>query len=292
MVRIPIKYRSIAIGEAFQTLLSTKHLYQSHELPLNFIQQMLDAKEGVRRVDDDKQIAQETSDYSWKVLLGHATKDVNDSAIDFKVSNIKTFCHKCKERQAFRLFDGHERHWRNTWVEEAKFVRFQPAQMFYFAFQCQGCQAASVDFLVARDGLKLTICGRSPLEAISAPADIPKKFRKRYSDAIVATNAGQVLAGLFLLRVFIEQFWHSIAEVKEVVSKSGRATGDEMGAAYKTTLPEDFKSRFPTLLEVYGELSEAMHNAREDAELFQSACSRIIEHFEARRLFKINATAS
>ncbi|MFT6241897.1 MAG: hypothetical protein ACJAQT_003997 [Akkermansiaceae bacterium] len=291
MGRIPIQHRSIAIGEAFQTLLSTKHLYQSYELPLDFIDKIIEQEEFSSRHINGK-LEEEVKSHSWKLLLGQATKEHNDSPIDFRISNIKTFCHTCNERQAFKVFDGYERHWRNTWVEEAKFKPFKPSPIFYFAFLCQGCQATSVDFLVAREGLKLTICGRSPVEAIPAPNDIPKKFRKHYSNAVVAANAGQVLAGLFLLRVCIEQFWHSTAEVKELVSRSGRATGDEMGAAYKTTLPEDFKSRFPTLLEVYGELSEAMHTAREDAELFQSACSRIIEHFEARRLFKINTTTS
>jgi len=96
----------------------------------------------------------------------------------------------------------------------------------------------------------------------------------------------QTLAGLFLLRVFIEQFWKTVPAVRELILKQSKATGDEQGDAYQSTLPQDFKSRFPSLKEVYGKLSAAIHLADENAALFDDSCSKIEKHFEARRLFE------
>ena len=66
-----------------------------------------------------------------------------------------------------------------------------------------------------------------------------------------------------------------------------KATGDEQGDAYQSTLPQDFKSRFPSLKDVYGKLSAAIHSADENAALFDDSCSKVKKHFEARRLFEI-----
>jgi len=63
--------------------------------------------------------------------------------------------------------------------------------------------------------------------------------------------------------------------------------GEEQGAAYQATLPPDFKARFPSLSDVYSQLSGAMHEANPDAPLFERCCANAIEHFEARKLFKL-----
>jgi hypothetical protein len=61
-----------------------------------------------------------------------------------------------------------------------------------------------------------------------------------------------VLAGLFLLRVFIEQF------AKSKVN-GDFASGDALLDAYPTPLPDDFKGRFPSLKNLYSGLSMAIH---------------------------------
>jgi hypothetical protein len=146
-----------------------------------------------------------------------------------------------------------------------------------------------VYFLVRREDLKLRLCGRDPIEAVPPPKVLPGSHSKFYSDAQIAHHAGQTLAGIFLLRTFIEQFWRSVPEVQELIKQQARATGDEQATAYQAMLPPDFKSRFPSLSDVYGQLSTAMHEAKADAALFEDCCAKIVEHFEARRLFKIGA---
>jgi hypothetical protein len=87
--------------------------------------------------------------------------------------------------------------------------------------------------------------------------------------------------------VFIEQFWQTVPAVKELVKQNSRANGDEQGSEYQKSLPDDFKSRFPSLKEIYCDLSAAMHTAHANIPLFEESCVKIVEHFEARRLYRI-----
>jgi hypothetical protein len=135
--------------------------------------------------------------------------------------------------------------------------------------------------------MKLRLVGRDPIEVLPVPKVLPKDVSKFYSDAQIAHHAGQTLAGLFLLRVFIEQFWRTLPVVNELLQRDERATGEKQGEAYQTSLPNDFKSHFPSLKDIYGKLSSAMHNAEAKPDLFEASCVEIVEHFDARRLHKI-----
>ena len=58
-------------------------------------------------------------------------------------------------------------------------------------------------------------------------------------------------------------------------------------AAYGQILPEKLRDEMPSLREWYGKLSDALHSAREDAQLFEDARAEIEKHFDIRRVFKI-----
>lgn len=161
----------------------------------------------------------------------------------------------------------------------------QAEQVFVFPYQCQQCKGPPIYFLVRRTGLKLTLCGRDPIETVDVPKFLPNRQRKYFSDALVAHHAGQTLAGLFLLRTFIEQFWISLG--LSVTAKSKRSTGDELAEGYNQKLPPAFRAQFPSLGDIYRKLSVAIHGASADAMLFETAKSQIVEHFDARRLFKM-----
>ena len=160
-------------------------------------------------------------------------------------------------------------------------------QWIYLSYQCQNCKREPVRFLIRRNNAKLTLSGRDPFETIDVPSFIPKAHSDNLRNALIANHAGQTLAANFLLRVFTEQFWKSVPEVATAVKDKPRPTGDELGVAYKATPPLAFKERFPTLLEAYDALSEDMHAARGDSAVFEKAYSQVIEHFDARRLFKL-----
>jgi hypothetical protein len=118
--------------------------------------------------------------------------------------------------------------------------------------------------------------------------EVPEPQGKFFAKAIMAYNTGQTLAGIFFLRTFIEQFWRSIPGVQMVIKEKPRATGDEQGDAYQATLLPAFRDSFPSLPNVYGRLSAAMHEANADAALFESCRDEILHHFDGRKAFRLD----
>jgi hypothetical protein len=247
-----------------------------------------------------------------------------ESSITFEVPTIQVFCSTCDARWPFS--PGANAHWgqlrpmvytlfapQRTKPEPTKpqpvtqraipsplFQSFFPAnlsrgflgpgektsQLLLLPYQCPQCKGCPVTFLVRRSALKVTLVGRDPIELVKPPAALPKQQAEYFSNAMIAHNAGQTLAALFLLRTFIEQYWYTLDSLPAAGAQ--RVTGDELGQAYSRTLPEDFRSRFPSLSDLYGRLSIALHTADPSAALFESAAADITTHFEARRLFKLD----
>lgn len=99
--------------------------------------------------------------------------------------------------------------------------------------------------------------------------------------AVIAFNSGKILAALFYLRTFIEQF------ARRVTGLTGKVTGDEILDDYYKSLPAPTRDEMPSLREWYDKLSDALHSAREDAPLFETAKTQIEKHFDIRRVFNI-----
>jgi hypothetical protein len=68
-----------------------------------------------------------------------------------------------------------------------------------------------------------------------------------------------------------------------------KETGDVILSAYSVTLLPKVRDSAPSLKEWYEKLSEAIHGAKEDAALFDAAKEKIEEHFEFRRLYKLDS---
>lgn len=288
-----------SIEKALKELLSTKHLYQKVEVDLKPV---LDTSKAIQdqiarasgplggpRQSFPQTIVQiQQSDkigVNWRwtpntqqILTMRVVGPARDW-LDFELPSINTYCDRCKYRPPFNP------------IPDLSTSTTSPSsntlQWYSLAYQCQQCQTEIVQFLVRRQGLKLKLTGRDPIEAVPPPKVLPKDQAKYFSNAVIAHQSGQTLAGIFLLRVFIEQFWRSAPAVQRIVEEQPRATGDEQGEAYQRDLPSEFKDRFPSLKEVYGDLSEAMHSADSDATLFDEACKKIEKHFDARRVFEL-----
>ena len=69
-----------------------------------------------------------------------------------------------------------------------------------------------------------------------------------------------MLAALFYLRIFIEQF------ARRVTGKTGKVTGDKIMDAYNETIPPKHRDSMPSLREWYDKLSAPIHEASDDAE--------------------------
>jgi hypothetical protein len=289
-----------AVTEAFQKLLSEKHLYQRVEVKLDnlnaaasMVQREWEEASATNprleqspkaRIEAEKKKIQ---NLPWspngivsdtEIIAGYQSlTGCSSELINFDLPTINTSCAICDGRPPF-----------NPALKCSYFIEEEgQGDFYYLGYQCQQCKGQPIRFLIRREGLKLHLAGRYPIEVLPTPKVFPKGVSKYYSDALVAHHAGQTLAGLFLLRVFVEQFWRTVPAVQELVARHKKATGDEQGDAYQTTLSQDFKSHFPSLKDVYGKLSESIHTADANATLFEDSCAKIEEHFDARRLYKV-----
>ena len=120
------------------------------------------------------------------------------------------------------------------------------------------------------------------MEEIQLPSFVPKPERHLYRDAVIAFNAGKTLAALFYLRSFIEQF------ARRIIGEGGKRTGDEIMEDYGKTLPVAQRDSIPSLREWYGRLSEPIHAAKDDEEVFSGAKEAIDWHFDIRRVYKMS----
>jgi hypothetical protein len=296
IMEILIQAMGKAVREAFKKLLSEKHLYQSVQVDMAGVSEageilLHDWNESYYN-PGNRTLGQQTPDGKLKNEIAKVTNGLwmphgvtrnpdvyfeGSIFVGFELPTINTFCDNCQASwpcnpasQGSSLVEG---------IGQDEF--------FYLGYVCQQCKGEPIRFLLRREGLKLRLAGRYPLEVLPTPKALPKSASKYYSDALIAYHAGQTLAGLFFLRVFIEQFWKTVPAIQELIKQKPRASGDEQAEAYFNTLPPSIQLNFPSLKEVYGKLSVAIHTASEDEGLFEEACLKIIKHFKARELYEL-----
>lgn len=266
------------IAVAFRQLLESKHLYQKLEVEVKDI--MMSASIMSKSTNShDKLFAIECFkilNWLWQIDKKPTGQSKIHAAqvLSFALPTIKTFCSICNRIEPFNAYPSDSHAIMNHQAAD----KWQ--QVFVLEYECQSCKGLPSVFMVRRNGLKLFLEGRSPIEHVEVPQVIPKEQRKYYSDAIVAHNSGQTLAGLFLLRTFIEQYVRAHSENVELPA-------DKLLENYATKLPIDFKDRFPSLGKIYSDLSSAIHKANAAEDLFANTTGELTEHFEAKRLYKI-----
>lgn len=273
-----------AIREALSNLLETKHLYQTVTVDVSTAKQRTTG----RNISDGNKAMFEQElkrriETAWEPaepeLPGVARQQKTAPERIYVVfPTIKTFCARCDDVEAHNVVYAHDI--TSDLVTRAGGYHQGPSQHLAAAYRCQVCKVTLQYFLIKREAIKLSLVGRSPIEHVSVPDVIPKSHCKYYSGAVVAFQSGQVLPALFMLRVFIEQF-----ALSQVADKTLRA--DVALETYMAALPAPVRGHFPSPRDLYGKLSEAIHAAREDAELFNDVLEKLMEHFEARRLYKV-----
>jgi hypothetical protein len=209
------------------------------------------------------------------------------SVLTLVVENVKLFCSECGASEAFmpvwfqdltNELEKGQRHSYRTGPDVRLPAGFQ---LFAILLQCQRCTGKPEAVLIRRDGWRLSLHGRSPMEHVDVPKCIPKEERHLFRDAIIAGNGGKTLAGLFYLRAFIEQF------ARRIVGETGRRSANELMDDYGKTLSEQHRGLMPSLRDWYEKLSQPIHAAKDDENLFEEARAAIEQHFEIRRVFKM-----
>lgn len=293
-------------GEELKRLLETKHLYQSTSVTEDSIIEILPARrrrnaggtgnlrayssrEDIGFVVGELDVSETVELRSllsgpWQIVAPRQRRFAVDTGlekrakIEITLISVKTRCGSCGEHLPMNLVAATDVA-SGIW-DDAGLLTRDNFSVYALSFQCQGCRDGIEVFLVCRENNKMTLVGRSPMEQVDVPKFIPKAQRKYYSGAVIAFNSGQILAGLFLLRVLIEQFTREITKVE------GKA--DAVLDQYMESLPTDFSGRFPSLRKIYGTLSDSIHLARESPETFENVIRDIEKHFEARTVFDKN----
>lgn len=279
-------------SEELKNLLENKHLYQNVSInAADILKQHIDASRepnvreylaywGAKELPKVRFVLSSSALY-----LISKESSARDLQLTLVPPNASLFCGSCGRREAFAPV------WYSDAANEiAKLNRNAPRpislpdtfQLFFLVYQCQRCFGLPEGFLIRRNNWNLGLHGRSPIELIETPVHIPKKELHHYRDAVLAFNSGKVLAGLFYLRTFIEQFG------RRVTGRTGRATGEEILDDYYKRLPSPTRDQMPSLREWYDKLSGAIHSARDDATLFETARAEIDKHFDIRRVFNIS----
>lgn len=272
-------------GDKFRKLLETKHLYQKQPLAIREFITLYSITAGVPEIENK---------IKEKIFLEENPTFTNSNLrFTIPITNIKIVCDSCGGREAFRpiwFADITEQLLTKRRTEKQLEVQTfrikfpQDFQLWVLVYQCQACENIPNAFLVKRAGTDLFIEGRSPIEQIELPKFIPREEQKWFRDAVIAYQTAKILAGLFYLRTFIEQFAR-----RKTGTVGDRMTGDEILSAYAGMLPDTLRDTMPSLKEWYDRLSEAIHGAKEDAVLFESARQNIEKHFDVRRVHDLDS---
>ena len=267
------------IRTCLKELFESKHLYQSLRFDLGGLQEHTPEnwREPLRSKvwSDFQRFVHE----SWLVNDPSGRKGILSDGEIFVIlefPSVKLYCANCKRNEPYNLIGATSIDYIFSNGENG---REDTIQQFAVTYQCQSCKKHPETFLVRREGYKFTICGRSPIEIIDTPKDIPRTIEDYYSKAIISHHSGFTLAGIFYLRTLVEQWIYSL--------ESSHGTADKAVEWYMTTLPDDFKSRFKSMKELYGELSSDIHSAKGSEELFIQSVRDVEAHFEARRVFNL-----
>jgi hypothetical protein len=276
--RAVLSLLSLEASKELKNLLENRHLYQHVSINTAAILKAQLETEGQANIKSYlfRWSAQELP----KMRLVPSTQPLQDT-LTLILPNASLFCRHCERREAFAPIWSADLP--SPILYGARQITLPDGfQMLSFAYQCQRCFGKPEGFLVRREGWILGLDGRSPIELVEIPKYIPKGDSFLYRDAIIAFNSGKVLAALFYLRVFIEQF------ARRVTGLTGKVTGDEIMDSYYKSLPASNKDQMPSLREWYDKLSDALHSARADTQLFEAAKAQIEKHFDIRRVFNIS----
>jgi hypothetical protein len=278
-------------GQALQvqlkTLLEEKHLYQTVAIDVVAI-----AAQTIDRAYPDRrerltQVFEAYISPSWNLdrpsrpdvpPIGPLPSGAHVPLVSFPT--IKLFCEGCDRTEPYKVLTAVEA------TEAASPSKGKGTlQVFVVGYECQStCTSAPEYVMIRREGVKLSLVGRTPMAHVEVPSSVPKSHRKFLVDAFRARNAGQVLPALFMLRTFVEQFASSQVNVPGL-------RADDILNRYMDMLPQPVRSHFASPRDVYARLSDAIHQAREDSLLFERSAAEIVEHFEARKLYKVSPPA-
>ncbi len=287
-----------SIGDALTTLFTQRGLYQKADLSFEVIGQYL-------KNNSKNDIAYFKSEFGkrpWVPVTPDLPKDnhmrseffcgiadsplstpTDEMKLTFPLPSIKMYCSKCKDEHTFSSVGVL---WADGFMEYYPIIKDSTEQLFNFSYNCGICRDNLIGFLVKRDGLRLTLCGRTERLPVNVPKGIPKKLRPIVADAIGAANENDAFAGFYHLRTFCEHY------MKKCIGMpiEEKITGDELSGKYNSSLDSRMTSGLPAISTIYEAASKLMHERNGGREEFEKLLSDIEGHLSAKELFERYAT--
>ena len=124
------------------------------------------------------------------------------------------------------------------------------------------------------------------MEQVEVPPFIPKAERHFVPRCGHCNGCGQN-TGLHSSRTFGHRSQNSLPVRRQTRTTGKTVEVTKSWIAYSATLPKEHRDHMPSLGDWYGQLSQCLHQVREDAELFERARYEILSHFDIRRVFKV-----
>ncbi len=274
---------SADISAALKTLLESKHLYQKVSVDSQAVREAFLPKveSRIKEHGNTGHFSLDAALVPWICstdqlrMVNFLTPGSNTTpSVVFAPPDVKLYCSRtCKRREAFNLVSA------SLAAEKARKRFEKPEELYILTYLCQSCKSVPDAFMVRRQGEKLQLVGRSPMEHVEVPDVIPKQIETYYSGAVIAFQSGQSLAANFMLRTACEQWARKWADPTD------RADGAL--EKYMAALPGTFKAHFPSLNDIYTQLSADIHAATGSETLFTEMTEKLVEHFDARRLYKL-----
>ena len=247
---------SKAIELSIKDLLENKHLYQNLDIPFPSYEEIIEDLKNCglsvgfskREFEEIQYIIDSVNEICWIIndpiqqsrlplVTNNPTKSI--PSISFELPTVRIFCPVCRSIEPFNYIHGYD---------VTKDIRLSKGsnntvenQVFVLAYECQSCKDFPEVFLLRRIKTKLILSGRTLIEQFDVPKFIPKSQGKYYSGAIIAFNSGQILAGKFLLRTFIEQY------IRDFSNDRTTQDMDTLFEKYGSNLPKGFKDSFPLI---------------------------------------------
>ncbi len=314
------------IPQAFQTLLSEKHLYQSVTVnltdfpsaaasaipappprpPTSFNNVSRPTLQAVQETPAGlMQRAKRFIDLPWAFSSGNqwpfidALKSAEVSAMTTKTAiaslppialpTIKVPCDICDSVLPPHHFQG------NSWGSGPYPTCFSistkegavPGQDFCLTFRCQSCTPEQ-----SQPVTFLVHREGLKLRLVGRSRleriEVPRFIPKEEADFFREVEIAQK-AGKGLAAIFYLRVFIE-QHMRRVAGTKGQATGDELAREYVKYLPEDYPKKYPSFRVHYENLSIAIHSAMETPELLESVMAALIDHFKYLDLFPLKAS--
>lgn len=274
------KILSFAHEACIRELLEGKFLYQNNKIDEGKVISI--AKEGIRASATNRAYSAVISKFAAHAFDFVLRRNFKDVANQIPIpATINSGCELCSEITPHNPIE--------ISVMPGSVRKQRCVQTICVGMQCQKCKCGRLVVLMRRDGLSFQLVGRNQIDVYAFPYKFEyfanaKDVKAVFADAVMAERTGSHLAAVCLLRVALEQFMRSA-----VAPSFSKMRGDELYDEFALHLPDDFpRGRVCSLSEVYGRLSEIMHNPSSYKEgEFDELFGKLLNYFKYLELMPL-----